>query len=71
MIRKWLTMLIVAVMLQALAATRIEAGETRPGLLAQVTVKQTGGRNWVLEGLVVVALSGAALFAICKSSRRV
>jgi hypothetical protein len=71
MIRKWLTGLTAAVTLYWLASGWAEASGTSLGVLAQVTVKQSGGRNWVVEGLVIVALIGAALFAICKSSRRV
>ncbi len=29
-----------------------------------------GGKNFVVEALVVVALVGASLFAVCRSSRR-
>jgi hypothetical protein len=71
MIRKGMTGLSAAVTLSWLAPAWAEASGTRLGTLAQVTVKQSGGRNWVVEGLVIVALIGAALFAICKSSRRV
>ena len=71
MIRKWLTGLTVALALQALTAGLPRAGAAQPPLLAQVTVKQAGTRNWVVEGLTVVVLTGVALFAICKSSRRV
>ncbi len=70
MIRKWLTGLTLALVLQALGAGMPLAGAAESGLFAQVTVKQSG-RNWVVEALVAVALSGAALYAICKSSRRV
>jgi hypothetical protein len=52
----------------------VTSGAALPSLstsLAQVTIKQAGTRNWVVEVLVVVALFGLALFVICKSSRRV
>ncbi len=71
MIRKWLTGLTAAVTWHWFASQGAEASESSLGVLAQVTIKQSGSRNWVVEGLVVVALIGAALFAICKSSRRV
>jgi hypothetical protein len=70
MIRKSLMGLTAAVTWHWLASEMAEAG-SRLGVLAQVTIKQSGGRNWVVEGLVIVALIGAALFVICKSSRRV
>ena len=72
MIRKWLMGVTVAGALLAMQAGLPDAGAAQP-LLAQggVTIKQAGARNWVVEGLVVAVLMGAALFAICKSSRRV
>jgi hypothetical protein len=71
MIRKWLMGMTVAAALQAMTAELPPAAAAPPALLAQVTIKQAGTRNWVVEGLVVVVLTGVALFAICKSSRRV
>lgn len=75
MIRKWLTGLTAAVSLSALASGWAQAGVTGLMILAQqpggVTMRQAGTRSWVVEGLVVVVFSGLALFAICKSSRRV
>ena len=75
MIRKWLTGLTIAATLQCAAAGLANASPSVPVVLAQdqggVRIQQAGARNWVVEGLVVVALSGAALYAICKSSRRV
>ena len=75
MIRKWLTGLTIAVALGCAAVGPAHARASVPVVFAQdqggVTIKQAGARNWVVEGLVVVALSGAALYAICKSSRRV
>lgn len=40
-------------------------------LVAQVTVDSSGGKNYIVEILVTVALFGLALWVICKSSRRV
>jgi hypothetical protein len=71
MIRKWMLGMTVAAALQAMTAGLPPAGAAPPALLGQVTIKQAGARNWVVEGLVVVVLSGVAIFAICKSSRRV
>lgn len=73
MIRKWLTGVTAAVALQSMTAGLAKAGATGLEVLAQggVTLKQSGTRNWVVEILVVVVLFGLALFAICKSSRRV
>jgi len=73
MIRKLLMGVTVAGALLATEAGLPHAGAAQPPLLAQggVTIKQAGSRNWVVEGLVVAVLMGAALFAICKSSRRV
>ncbi len=73
MVRKWLTGLTVAALVHLLSAGMPAASAAEPAPLAQggVTVTKSSGRNWVVEALVVVALSGAALYAICKSSRRV
>jgi len=71
MIRSWLTGMTAAAVMQSLTAGLAQASATGSALLAQVTVKQAGTRNWVIEGIVVVVLIGIALFVICKSSRRV
>jgi hypothetical protein len=59
--------------MQSITAALAQASVTGSSLLAQggVTLKQSGTRNWVVEGLVFVVLVGVALFVICKSSRRV
>jgi hypothetical protein len=69
--RRLLTGLTVAGALQSITAGLAQASATGSALLAQVTLKQAGARNWVVEGIVVVVLIGIALFVICKSSRRV
>jgi hypothetical protein len=75
MIHKCVTGLSAAASLFVLGAERAQAAATDLLILAQqqggVTKTVAGARNWVVEGLVVVVLSGLALFAICKSSRRV
>lgn len=72
MIRKWLTGPMAGTALSCASAAIATAGEASRYVLAQgVTVQKAGTRNWVVEALVVVALFGAALFVICKSSRRV
>jgi len=71
MIRRGLTGITAAAAMQSLATGMAQAGATGSALLAQVTVKQAGTRNWVVESIVVVVLIGIALFVICKSSRRV
>ena len=70
MIRRGLTG-VAAAALQSIGAGLAQAGTAGSALLAQVTVKQSGARNWVVEGIVVAVLIGIALFVICKSSRRV
>lgn len=52
------------------AHEHISAHEQWGGLLAQ-TLTKTGGKNYIVESIVTVALFGMALWAICKSSRRV
>jgi len=75
MIHKCLTGLAAAAGLFVVGAERAQAGVLDLLILGQqqgsVTKTVAGARNWVVEGLVVVVLSGVALFAICKSSRRV
>jgi hypothetical protein len=72
MIRKWLTGPMAGMALSCASSAIATAGEASRLILAQgVTVQKAGTRNWVVEALVVVVLFGAALFVICKSSRRV
>jgi hypothetical protein len=71
MIRRGLTGITAAAAMQSLTAGFVQASATGSALLAQVTVKQAGARNWIVESIVVVVLIGIALFVICKSSRRV
>jgi hypothetical protein len=71
MIRRGLTGITAAAAIQSLTAGLAQASVTGSALLAQVTVKQAGARNWIVESIVVVVLIGIALFVICKSSRRV
>ena len=76
MIRNALTGLLAAVGLCHLTAALARAHELSCTLLAEVPVlaqiktTQSGGKNYVVESLVVVALFGAALFVVCKTSRR-
>ena len=55
--------------LAATACARAEGGLSP--LVAQVTVDSGGGKNYIVEILVTLALFGLALWVICKSSRRV
>lgn len=56
----------------ALAATACaRADGALSPLLAQATVDTGGGKNYIVEILVTLALFGLALWVICKSSRRV
>lgn len=50
----------------AAAATLLLAQEEQGG----VRTRQGGGKNYVLEAVVVAALFGLALYSICRSSRR-
>lgn len=70
MIRNWLTGLVAAVGLTQATATLAQAYEVSLPVLAQIKTTQTGGKNYVVESLVVVVLFGVALFVICKTSRR-
>ena len=82
MIRNWLTGLLAAVCLFSATTTTANTSEAswpmlaqapvlaEAPLLAQVKVTQSGGKNYVVESLVVVVLFGAALFVVCKTSRR-
>jgi len=71
MIRRVLTGVTAVAALPSIGAGLAQASVTGSALLAQVTVKQAGTRNWIVESIVVVVLIGLALFVICKSSRRV
>ena len=70
MIRKWLTGLLAVAGLSQATVALAQAYETSLSVLAQVKVTQSSGKNYVVESLVVVVLFGAALFVICKTSRR-
>jgi hypothetical protein len=70
MIRNWLTGLLAAAGLFQATATLAQAYEQSLPVLAQIKVSNPGGKTYVVEGLVVVVLFGAALFVICKTSRR-
>jgi hypothetical protein len=76
MIRNWLYCLVAAVSLTLATATMAHAYEVARSalaeapVLAQVKVTQSGGKNYVVESLVVVVLFGVALFVVCKTSRR-
>ena len=76
MIRNRLMGLLAAMGLSAVTASMATAGEiaapvlAQLPLLAQIKVSETGGKNYVVESLVVVVLFGAALFVVCKTSRR-
>jgi hypothetical protein len=70
MIRNWMTGFLAAVGLSQAAATLAQACEYSLPVLAQIKVSNPGGKNYVVESLVVVVLFGAALFVVCKTSRR-
>jgi hypothetical protein len=76
MIGKWMLGLAAAALWSAtgeIAQAATSVLTASGAVLAQggVTIKQSGVSNYVLEGIVVAAMFGAALFIICKSSRRV
>jgi hypothetical protein len=76
MIRNWLSGFMAAVSFFFATSSIAKASEITQSILAheplfaQIKTTQTGGKNYVVEGLVVVVLFGAALFVVCKSSRR-
>ena len=55
----------------SLAITGSRAEAALGPLVAEVTVDSSGGKNYIVEILVTLALFGLALWVICKSSRRV
>ncbi len=71
MIRKCILGLAAAGAVLGASATSALAASAPLATLAQVTIQKSGTRNYVVESLVFVALVGAAIFVICKSSRRV
>ncbi|HEY2253902.1 MAG TPA: hypothetical protein VGH74_22660 [Planctomycetaceae bacterium] len=70
MIRNWLTGLLAAVGLTQATAAVAQAYAVSLPVLAQIKSTNPNAKNYVVESLVVVALFGAALFVICKTSRR-
>jgi hypothetical protein len=70
MIRNWLTGLLAAVGLSQATTAVAQAYEFSLPVLAQIKTTNPNAKNYVVESLVVVALFGAALFVICKTSRR-
>lgn len=57
-----------------LSPAALRAGESWSLVLAQgggVSLSKTGGKSFIVESVVTVALFGIALWVICKSSRRV
>lgn len=70
MIRKSIQALAAVSAVLAMTATSVHAASTSLAVLAQVTI-QKSGKSYILESLVFAALVLAALFVICKSSRRV
>lgn len=57
-----------------LAPAALRAGESWALVLAQgggVSLSKSGGKSFIVESVVTVALFGIALWVICKSSRRV
>jgi hypothetical protein len=67
-IRTWFAMLVAAAGFWCASAARAQA--IVDPVLAQVKVTQTGGKNYIVESVITVALIGGVLFIICKSSRR-
>lgn len=63
-----------AALLAAFSTARCRGSEALALLLAQqgnMTVTKDSGKNYIVEILVTVALFGAALWVVCRSSRRV
>jgi uncharacterized membrane protein len=70
MIRDWLTGSTVAIAISTVFANLARASDSVLPLLAQIKVSETGGKTYAVEIAVVVILFGAALFVVCKTSRR-
>jgi len=72
--RKWISGMVAGLGLFGFSAGLARAGEISLEVLAQsaVTVSKTGQTTkYIVPGLVTVALFAAAIYVICKSSRRV
>ena len=72
--RKWISGMAAGLGLFGLPAGLARAGQASLELLAQSAVKVSKSgevTKYVVPGLVTVALFAAAIYAICKSSRRV
>lgn len=70
MIRNWLTGSIAAIAISTVFTNLARASDSLVPLLAQIKVSETGGKTYAVEIAVVVVLFGAALFVVCKTSRR-
>ncbi|MBI3864432.1 MAG: hypothetical protein HY290_21325 [Planctomycetia bacterium] len=68
MINRWITT--TAAVASVLCALSAQVQAAALPVLAQVKVSETGGKTFILEGLVTVVLMGGALFVVCKTSRR-
>jgi len=68
--RKWFTG--IAAGLGALSPAFARAAEASFEVLAQVTKSSSGGATrYVVPGIVTALLFAAALYVVCKTSRRV
>jgi len=70
MIRNWLTGSALAIAISTVFVNLARASDPVLPLLAQIKVSETGGKTYAVEIAVVVILFGAALFVVCKTSRR-
>ena len=72
--RKWISGMAAGLGLLGFSAGLARAGQASLEILAQsaVTVSKSGtATKYIVPGLVTVGLFAAAIYVICKSSRRV
>jgi len=70
MIRNGLIGTTAALLVSTLSGSLVRAADRALPLLAQIKVSETGGKTYAVEVAVVILLFGAALFVVCKTSRR-
>jgi hypothetical protein len=70
MIRNWLMGTTAGLAISTIFSSGVQAADRVLPLLAQIKVSETGGRTYAVEIAVVVILFGAALYVVCKTSRR-
>jgi hypothetical protein len=60
----------VALVFSTVSGSLARAADQALPVLAQIKVSETGGKTFAVEIAVVILLFGAALFVVCKTSRR-